>query len=189
MSSSPSPPLPFHSYRPSPSTNSHGPPPPPPNSHNSQLTPPPPPPPSRHRNLNPGGTAEFQDFNLLYYSEDGSLTPQHALLEWISTLTGAADKLGRDSNPGSKLEGWARAAGFAGVVHRRYRVPIGPWARDKTLKEVGAWNLMQVLNGLEGLSMRLYTGVLGWSEAEVWALLERVRRDLADPRVHALFDL
>jgi SAM-dependent methyltransferase len=140
-------------------------------------------------NLNPGGTAEFQDFNLLYYSEDGSLTPQHALLEWISTLTGAADKLGRDSNPGSKLEGWVRDAGFVGVVHRRYRVPIGPWARDKTLKEVGTWNLMQVLNGLEGLSMRLYTGVLGWSEEEVRGLLERVRRDLADPRVHALFDL
>ncbi|KAH6855828.1 S-adenosyl-L-methionine-dependent methyltransferase [Chaetomium sp. MPI-CAGE-AT-0009] len=140
-------------------------------------------------NLNPGGYAEFQDFNLLYYSEDGSLTPQHALREWISTLTGAADQLGRDSNPGSKLEGWARAAGFAGVTHRRYRVPIGPWARDATLKEVGTWNLMQVLNGLEGLSMRLYTGVLGWSEEEVRALLERVRGDLADPRVHAMFDL
>ncbi|KAH6632603.1 S-adenosyl-L-methionine-dependent methyltransferase [Chaetomium tenue] len=139
-------------------------------------------------NLNPGGTAEFQDFNLVYYSEDGSLTPQHALREWISTLCGAADKLGRDANPGSKLEGWVRAAGFEGVVHRRYRVPIGPWARDATLKEVGTWNLMQVLNGLDGLSMRLYTGVLGWSEAEVWALLERVRRDLADPKVHALFD-
>ncbi|KAH6634596.1 S-adenosyl-L-methionine-dependent methyltransferase [Chaetomium sp. MPI-SDFR-AT-0129] len=140
-------------------------------------------------NLNPGGYAEFQDFNLTYYSEDGSLTPTHALREWIETLTGAADSLGRDSNPGSKLEGWARAAGFKDVTHRRYRMPIGTWARDRTLKEAGAWNMLQVLNGLEGLSMRLYTAVLGWTEEEVWVLLERVKRDLADPGVHALFEL
>jgi hypothetical protein len=31
--------------------------------------------------------------------------------------------------------------------------------------------------------------VLGWGEEEVRGLLERVRRDLKDPGVHALFDL
>lgn len=141
------------------------------------------------RNLHPNGHAEFQDFNLLYYSEDGSLTPSHALHQWISTLCAAASSLNRDPNPGSQLQGWVRDAGFVNVVHKRYRVPIGPWARDATLKEVGGWNLRQVLNGLEGLSMRLYTGVLGWGEEDVRALLGRVRRELADPRVHALFDL
>lgn len=97
--------------------------------------------------------------------------------------------LGRDANPGSQLEGWARDAGFVNVVHKRYRVPIGPWARNATLKEVGRWNMMQVLNGLEGLSMRLYTGVLGWKEEDVRVFLGKVRRDLADPGIHALFDL
>jgi hypothetical protein len=82
-----------------------------------------------------------------------------------------------------------RDAGFVNIVHKRYRVPIGPWARNATLKEVGGWNMRQVLNGLEGLSMRLYTGVLGWKEEDIRGLLGRVRRDLADPRVHALFDL
>jgi hypothetical protein len=144
---------------------------------------------TQNRNLTPSGHAEFQDFNLLYYSEDGTLTPSHALREWIATLCGAAESLGRDPNPGSKLEGWVRDAGFVNVVHRRYRVPIGAWARDPLLKEVGTWNWRQVWNGLEGLSMRLCTGVLGWGEQEVRALLERVRRDLKDPGVHALFDL
>ncbi|KAL2165080.1 hypothetical protein VTH06DRAFT_376 [Thermothelomyces fergusii] len=141
-----------------------------------------------YENLNPGGYAEFQDFNLTYYSEDGSLTEAHALHQWIHALSDAAASLGRDPNPGSKLAGWARAAGFAGVAARRHRVPIGAWPRDPLLKEVGAWNLAQVLNGLDGLSMRLYTTVLGWAEDEVWALLERVRKDLADPNVHALFE-
>jgi hypothetical protein len=155
-----------------------------PNPNPNQPTNPTPP-----RNLHPSGHAEFQDFNLLYYSEDASLTPSHALHQWISTLLAAAASLGRDPNPGGQLAGWVRAAGFVNVVHKRYRVPIGPWARDATLKEVGGWNMRQVLNGLEGLSMRLYTGVLGWKEEDIRGLLGRVRRDLADPRVHALFDL
>ncbi|KAK5653798.1 hypothetical protein OQA88_7956 [Cercophora sp. LCS_1] len=140
-------------------------------------------------NLSPGGFAEFQDFDLQYYSEDGSLKPDSALLVWISTLLDAARKLGREPNPGSKLEAWVKEAGFDEVVHRRFKVPIGPWARDPLLKEVGTWNYMQVEGGVEGLSMRLFTSVLGWEEGEIRALLERVKRDLRDGGVHALFDL
>ena len=95
------------------------------------------------------------------------VTPSHALHQWISTLCHAASKLNRDPNPGSSLQGWVSAAGFQNVTHRRFRVPIGSWPRDPTLKEVGGWNLLQILNGLEGLSMRLCTGVLGWREEEV----------------------
>ncbi|KAK3899987.1 S-adenosyl-L-methionine-dependent methyltransferase [Staphylotrichum tortipilum] len=139
-------------------------------------------------NLNPGGHAEFQDFNLLYYSPDGTLTPSHSLHQWISTLCSAAASLGRDPNPGSKLPQWVADAGFTNIEHRTFRVPIGPWPRDARLKEVGAWNLEQVLNGLEGLSMRLYTGVLGWGEEEVKGLLAGVRRELLGGQVHACFD-
>ena len=141
------------------------------------------------RNLSPGGWCEFQDFDLQYYSEDASLLPTSPLLIWISTLLDAARSLGRDPNPGSKLSGWVRKAGFVKVEHKRFRIPIGAWARDPVLKEVGLWNLMQIENGLEGLSMRLFTGVLKWEEGEVRALLEEVRRDLRDPGIHAMFDL
>ncbi|KAK1755495.1 S-adenosyl-L-methionine-dependent methyltransferase [Echria macrotheca] len=139
-------------------------------------------------NLHPSGWAEFQDFDLQYYSEDASLSPSHPLLIWISTLLDAARLLGRDPNPGSKLEGWVRAAGFVSVRHRRFRIPIGAWPRDERLKTVGAWNLMQIENGLEGLSMRLFTGVLKWEEEDVRVLLDKVRRDLRDPRIHGMFD-
>jgi len=139
--------------------------------------------------LEPGGWCEFQDFDLQYYSEDDSLKPEDPLLTWISTLLEAARKLGRDPNPGSKLEGWVKDAGFKNVVHKRYRIPIGPWAKDPLLKEVGLLNYLQVNGGLEGLTLRLYTSVLKWSEEEILALLAKVRKDLVNPRIHALFDL
>ncbi|EOO01711.1 putative methyltransferase domain-containing protein [Phaeoacremonium minimum UCRPA7] len=119
-------------------------------------------------NLEPGGWAEFQDFDLQYYSDDGSLKPEDPLLFWISTLLDAARQLKRDPNPGSKLEGWAKDAGFQNIVHKKYKIPIG---------------------GLEGLSMRLYTNVLKWKVEEILVLLAKVRKDLKNPNIHALMDL
>lgn len=139
--------------------------------------------------MEPGGWCEFHDFDLQYYSDDGSLKPEDPLLYWISTLLDAARALNRDPNPGSKLEGWVKDAGFKNVVHRRYKIPIGPWPKDPTLKEIGVYNHMQVSGGLEGLSLRLYTNVLKWTAEEVMVLLAKVRKDLANPNIHAQFDL
>lgn len=140
-------------------------------------------------NLEPGGWAEFQDFDLQYYSDDGSLKPEDPLLFWISTLLDAARQLKRDPNPGSKLEGWAKDAGFQNIVHKKYKIPIGPWPKDPLLKEAGIMNYMQITGGLEGLSMRLYTNVLKWKVEEILVLLAKVRKDLKNPNIHALMDL
>jgi len=139
--------------------------------------------------LEPGGWCEFQDFDLQYYSDDGSLKPDDPLHVWISTLLDAARLLNRDPNPGSKLEGLVKDAGFQNIVHKRYKIPIGPWAKDPTLKEIGMWNYMQINGGLEGLTLRLYVNVLKWKHEEIMALLGKVRQDLKNPNIHAMFDL
>ncbi|KAL2259355.1 hypothetical protein VTK26DRAFT_6992 [Humicola hyalothermophila] len=142
---------------------------------------------SIHDNLAPGGWAEFQDFDLQYYSEDGTLDGT-STLTWINTLLEAARQTGREPCPGPRLEQWARDAGFANVTHRRFRFPIGPWARDPHLKEVGRWNQMQVLSGLEAFSLRLFCQVLNWDKQEVLVLLSKVREELKSPKIHAQFD-
>lgn len=50
-------------------------------------------------------------------------------------------------------------------------------------------NFQQITGGLEGLTMRLYTKVLGWKEEEIQVLLAKVRADLKDWRIHGIFDL
>ncbi|KAK4125365.1 S-adenosyl-L-methionine-dependent methyltransferase [Parathielavia appendiculata] len=143
---------------------------------------------SVYDNLTPGGWAEFQDYDLQYYSEDGSLTPEKHTLQWINTLLEAARKTERDPCPGPKLEGWMRDAGFANVTHQRFRFPLGPWPRDPKLKEIGYYNLMQILGGLEAFSLRLFCHVLGWQREEVLVLLAKVRSELQDPKLHIQFD-
>ena len=81
----------------------------------------------------PGGFVEFQDFDLLYYSEDGSLKEEHDVFKWITELLRAARDFRRDPCPGPKLEQWVKGAGFENVDVQKYRLPIGPWPKDKHL--------------------------------------------------------
>lgn len=83
--------------------------------------------------LEPGGWAEFQDFDLRYYSEDGSFKDELSISKWASTLLQASRDFGRDPSPGIRLEELMKECGFDGVVAQRFRLPIGPWPKDKHL--------------------------------------------------------
>ena len=50
---------------------------------------------------------------------------------------------------------------------------------------LGMWVHANMSPGLDGLSMMLFTKVLGWSEQEVQVLVALARKDMADRRIHA----
>lgn len=79
-------------------------------------------------------------------------------------------------------------AGFENIVHEKFRLPVGPWPKDKHLKTIGAWNLVQLEDGLEGFLLRLFTQHLDWTRQEVDVLIAKVRKDFRDPRIHAQYN-
>lgn len=135
-----------------------------------------------------GGYSEFQDYSLRIHSDDGSVTSEHAMMKWNDVGLAACDSFGKDHSPGPKIEGWMKEAGFVDVHYERFPLPIGPWPKDKHLKTVGSWNLVTLEEGLEGMTMRLFTQVLGWKREEVLILLASVRKDFRDPKLHAQLD-
>ncbi len=80
-------------------------------------------------------------------------------------------------------------AGFQNVKVQKFRFPVGPWPRDRHLKDIGLCNLAQVLEGLEAFSLRLMCDVGGWTAEEVTVLLAKVRQEVKDPNIHMQFDL
>lgn len=48
---------------------------------------------------------------------------------------------------------------------------------------------MQIQEGLEAFTLRIFTKVLGWEVSEVQVMLALVKNDLRDPSIHAQFDL
>ena len=116
------------------------------------------------------------------------------------------EQAGKTACPGRKLAGWARDAGFVNVHHEIFKLPIGPWAKDERMvssdspdrasfksddgdikqKEIGACNLLQLLEGLEAFTLGLFTRVLRWSPERVHAFLISVRKDVKDRKVHMM---
>ncbi|KAK2782753.1 hypothetical protein FQN53_009614 [Emmonsiellopsis sp. PD_33] len=137
----------------------------------------------------PNGWAEFQDFDVEWYSDDGTYDRESALGRWFKLFHEAAAQHGRELSPGPSLEGWVRDAGFKDVVVRRIRVPVGRWPKDERLKTVGTWNLLQVIDGMEGFSMALFSRILGWSPDAIQNFVAEVVKDLRNPKMHAQFDL
>ncbi|KAL0767553.1 hypothetical protein CaCOL14_009792 [Colletotrichum acutatum] len=138
-----------------------------------------------YENVNPGGWVEFQDFNLRYTSDDGSYTEEHQTSKWSELFFDACKRVNREANPGPQLEDWVRETGdYVNITHQKFKIPVGDWPKDPYYKELGMINLMQILDGLEAFTLRLFTGVLGWTKEEVIVLLADVRRELKSRTFH-----
>ncbi|GKT53746.1 methyltransferase domain-containing protein [Colletotrichum tofieldiae] len=142
-----------------------------------------------NKNTNPGGWVEFQDYDLVYRSDDGTLTDKHFTSQWVNKVFEACRLINREPNPGPKLENWVKEAGdFVNITHQKFKIPIGDWPKDPHYKECGLINLIQVLDGLEAFTLRLLTGVLEWTKEEVFVLLAEVRRELKSRTFHAYIE-
>ena len=77
-----------------------------------------------------------------------------------------------------------RDAGFINTQVLRFKGPIGPWPKDKMLREAGLYNLVAMLDGLDGLSARAFQGALGWSVEQFNVFNALTRTDLKRKHVH-----
>ncbi|GKT92066.1 methyltransferase domain-containing protein [Colletotrichum tofieldiae] len=131
------------------------------------------------------GWVEFQDYDISFHSDDGSLTDKHHTDKWSKLLLQACEMAGRDPCPGPKLEGWVKSTGFTDVVHQQFKIPVGPWPKDPHYRDIGMTNLIQLLDGLEGFSLRTFCGIHGWTKEEVFVMLAHVRKELKTVGFHA----
>ncbi|KAF5524263.1 Secondary metabolism regulator LAE1 [Colletotrichum aenigma] len=138
--------------------------------------------------LNPGGWAEFQDMDIQYYSDDGTLTEEHETRKWNKQFVAACEGMGRTGRPGPRLKDWVTDAGFQRIAHQRFKLPMGPWPADPHYRDVGTLNLYQLLHGLEGFTLKLFCDYLGQTKEEVCVMMAKVRKELQDPSLHGIFD-
>ena len=75
-------------------------------------------------------------------------------------------------------------AGFEDVVEKRYEWPVGTWARGKRAKTLGLWYREDLLSGLQGFTIAVFTRALGMDVADVELLLVKVREEIKSNRIH-----
>ncbi|TDZ34602.1 Secondary metabolism regulator LAE1 [Colletotrichum spinosum] len=144
-----------------------------------------------YNNLKPGGYLELQevDFSLGLKSDDHSLKADSALNKSMSFLSEALEKFGRPFQNIPALVNIMTDIGFVDVVIAEYKWPINTWPKDDHYKTIGAWNLANNLEGIEGWVMAPFNRALNWKKEEVQVFLIDVRREFKDKNIHAYYPI
>ncbi|KAE9370226.1 S-adenosyl-L-methionine-dependent methyltransferase [Stipitochalara longipes BDJ] len=133
--------------------------------------------------LTPGGYLEMQDlaFPPRFLGEQRTET---SLYKWGKVLSEASVKIGRPWTNVQKYKEWMEEIGFVDVVEKKYYWPLSRWAKGDYYKLVSVYAQASLLNGLDGMSLKLM-GLMGWSAEEVKAFLVGVREDVKNTSIHA----
>lgn len=137
----------------------------------------------------PGGWFELQDLFIPLQSDDGTMPETCAFYKWNHLFSDAVAKMGRDTTWVTEYKRWLKETGFVNVKQLNYKLPINTWPKNKALKELGKWNLINMIEGLEGYTVRPFTKVLGMSMEEVELLMMEVRKELHDKKMHSYWPM
>ncbi|KAH8648895.1 methyltransferase family protein [Tricladium varicosporioides] len=137
----------------------------------------------------PGGYIEHLEISIMFKSEDGSVTEDHFMAQWSKTLLHAAEQLGKTFAIYDFNYEMITKAGFVDVVEKKFKVPVGTWPSDPKMKELGQWNMLFCLEGLESWSLYLLSTVLKWSYEEIQVHIMTMRKHILNRKNHAYYDI
>ena len=136
--------------------------------------------------LNPDGWVQFADWDYTPFLPNGTADVRdndvvrwhRKMMDTICSATGATAK------PGPSLKEWVVGAGFKVVREATFHVPIGGWAKDPKLKEIGRYYYCSIDEGLEGISLRTFTRLAGMSPEEAYVINASFRQGLKNVQVY-----
>ena len=140
--------------------------------------------------LRPGaGWLECQEIDPQPFSDDCTIPEAWPLKVWEENLNHAATKSLDPPRPiriAADIKAWMEKAGFVDIHERIIKIPLGPWAKDRHLKNIGGWWLANWLAGLQGFTYKLFgTDGLRWSREEIEVHLADVRKGALMKSVHS----
>ncbi|KAL2021766.1 hypothetical protein VTK56DRAFT_6709 [Thermocarpiscus australiensis] len=129
------------------------------------------------QHLKPGGWCEMQEYDAWIFSDDDSFERAGWTKTWVEKLDEASRMFGKRINVAKHHKQWMIDAGFEDVQEKVIRIPIGPWARDPALKELGRFEQLHMQMSVESHTPALFTRVWSYTEQQVKVLIEGVKRE------------
>ncbi|RYP49361.1 hypothetical protein DL768_004921 [Monosporascus sp. mg162] len=102
--------------------------------------------------LKPGGYVESFEADASFESDDGSVTPDSPLKRWANMSREGGKKLGKSFiiyQDNLQVTG-VQEAGFTDITVKNFKIPVGPWAADPKLSEIGQYIQCAIEQDLEG---------------------------------------
>ncbi|KAJ5568263.1 hypothetical protein N7450_010749 [Penicillium hetheringtonii] len=110
--------------------------------------------------------------------DDESHHRAEAIMDWQDRLTEASHQFGKPMNVAPLIENWMITEGFENVSDDRYKCPVGGWAKNRRLKEIGRVGKVTILQVVEPYTLALFTRVLGFTFQQAQEYMDKVRAEL-----------
>lgn len=127
----------------------------------------------------------MQELDPRFRCDDGSISEDSSLSYFNKVISEAGENYNRPLPLYDEHFARFEKAGFVDVKQVLLKSPSNPWPKDKLLKEVGKFQLLAHLVGLEGVSTALLTRGLEWKHEEVKVLIAKCRTELRNRSIHA----
>lgn len=78
--------------------------------------------------------------------------------------------------------------GYEDVAEKSFSWPASPWARGKYFKDLAVYFQEDLLNALEGVSLKVMR-LAGWTVEEILVLPASVRNDIKDTSIYTFLPM
>jgi len=130
------------------------------------------------RHCAPDGYFECLEMTADLRSDHYKIPEDNPILKWTILLKQGIQMMGSTLDVDfDSMKELMREVGFVDVIVKPFKVPIGTWPANPTLKQAGSVQLVAMLEGLEGLSLAVFTRCLGWSIEDTNRLVEQARQE------------
>jgi hypothetical protein len=107
---------------------------------------------------------------------------------WNELVVEGSTKIGRPWTNVVHYKRWMQEIGFEDVVEKSFYWPTNGWAKGRHYKQIGALFQADMLNGIEGMSLKII-GQLGWTPDAIREFIVGVRKDLCDPSITSYMNI
>ena len=132
----------------------------------------------------PGGWIELQEGQLPLHCDDGSAALDSPLIRWSKYMQEGTRKVDLDASGSDKFTEYLQEQGYINLRSETLKWALGDWPKGQKEKEIGRWTLTNLMEGLSGVSMALFTRHLGWTKDAVEEFLVDVKKQIQDPSSH-----
>jgi hypothetical protein len=116
----------------------------------------------------PGGYFEVHDLATRIKSDHIPIPEDSQVDKWCQLMREGIVIMHRKLDlDGERLADLMREVGFTEVVLRPFKIPVGSWPADAQLKTAGQLQQVAMLEGIEALTLAIFTRCLNWSADEV----------------------
>ncbi|KAG6070534.1 hypothetical protein E4U16_006796 [Claviceps sp. LM84 group G4] len=133
----------------------------------------------------PGGWVQSLEIDLDLRSDDGSLELDPILISHGDLFREGGKIMNRPFFVQEIQQAAFDEAGFVDKKVVRFKVPLGPWAKDPKLAEVGRFTVATLENDLQGYTQMIWQNVLQRPEDEYHVWLANMRKAIRNSKVHS----